>query len=111
MTDTTVVDLWDESSLATAALNQSGCDDEYFIPCGLSGLSVAFIEVKDLGKGMDGFTTRRSLNPFFSTKTGQKGLGLTKVQGIMTSHKGAIGVISTPDHGTRVRLYFRCKTE
>ena len=82
-------------------------DDEHFIPCGLTGLSVVYIEVKDNGCGLDSYALRRAFNPFFTTKQGHRGLGLATVYGIMTGHKGAIGVISSPEKGTRVRLYFR----
>lgn len=82
-------------------------DDEHFIPCGLTGLSVVYLEVKDSGCGMDSYTVRRAFNPFFTTKRGQKGLGLSTVYGLMTGHKGAIGVKSEQEKGTRIRLYFR----
>lgn len=81
--------------------------DEFFMPCGLTGLSVVYVEVKDTGIGMDSYTLRRAHNPFFSTKPGQKGLGLTMVCGVMSAHKGAIGIISSPGKGTTVRLYFK----
>ncbi len=81
--------------------------DEHFIPCGLTGLSVVYLEIKDSGCGMDSYTLRRAFNPFFTTKRGQKGLGLSTVYGMMTGHKGAIGVKSEPGKGTRIRLYFR----
>ena len=81
--------------------------EEFFIPCGLNGLSVSYLEVADHGEGMDTYVLRRACNPFYSTKDGQKGLGLSSVYGIMTAHKGAIGFVSSPGKGTRVRLYFR----
>ena len=82
-------------------------EDEHFVPCGLTGLSVVYLEVKDSGCGMDSYTVRRALNPFFTTKRGQKGLGLSMVYGTMTGHKGALGIKSEPVKGTRIRLYFR----
>ena len=81
--------------------------DEYFMSCGLSDLSVVYLEVTDFGCGMDSYTLRRAFNPFFSRKPGHKGLGLATVHGIMTAHAGAIGVKSEVGKGTRVRLYFR----
>lgn len=80
--------------------------EEFFFSGGLSTLAVGYIEVRDCGCGMDGYVVRRAFNPFFSLKAGHRGLGLAKVRGIMTSHRGAIGIVSSPGTGTAVRLYF-----
>jgi len=81
--------------------------NEFFIPCGLNSLSVAYVEVADRGVGMDEYTLRRAFNPFFTNKAGHRGLGLATLYGIMSAHKGAIGVLSSPTRGTTARLYFR----
>ena len=66
------------------------------------------IEVSDTGVGMDAETRKRCLEPFFSTKEkhGAKGLGLSKVFGIMQRHLGEIDIQSEPDKGTTMRLVF-----
>jgi signal transduction histidine kinase/PAS domain-containing protein/ActR/RegA family two-component response regulator len=64
-------------------------------------------EVIDTGTGMDAETTRRCLEPFFTTK-GERGtgLGLAMVYGVMQRHGGDVQIDSTPGFGTTVRLSF-----
>ncbi len=66
------------------------------------------LSVRDNGVGMDPATRARMFEPFFTTRTlGQgTGLGLAVVRGIVTAHRGAIEVESTPKRGTTVRVYF-----
>jgi signal transduction histidine kinase/ActR/RegA family two-component response regulator len=67
-----------------------------------------FVEVSDTGAGMDAETQKRCLEPFFSTKEqhGAKGLGLSKVFGIMQRCDGEIEIESRKGEGTTVRLLF-----
>lgn len=60
----------------------------------------ALLIVKDDGPGMNQETVLRIFDPFFSTKPGGRGLGLASVQGIVSSHSGAIAVDSRPGAGT-----------
>lgn len=66
------------------------------------------VEVKDNGVGMDEKTRQHCLEPFFSTKSlrGGTGLGLAMVYGMMQRHEGNIEIISSPGHGTCIRLTF-----
>jgi PAS domain S-box-containing protein len=66
------------------------------------------VSVSDTGMGMDPVTRARALEPFFTTKPpGQgTGLGLSVVHGIVRNHEGALDLVSAPDVGTMVKLYF-----
>jgi len=65
------------------------------------------IEVQDTGIGMDEDTSKRCLEPFFTTK-GERGtgLGLAMVYGIVQRHGGDIEITSVPNKGTTVSLSF-----
>jgi PAS domain S-box-containing protein len=64
------------------------------------------LEVRDGGCGMDSATASRVLDPFFSTKSPGRGLGLAEGLGLVASQGGAIDVTSVPGRGTTVRLLF-----
>jgi signal transduction histidine kinase/CheY-like chemotaxis protein len=70
------------------------------------------IRVRDTGVGMDPQTRSRVFDPFFTTKAAKgTGLGLSVAYGIVTRHRGAIGVESEPRVGTEFVLRFPCSEE
>jgi two-component system cell cycle sensor histidine kinase/response regulator CckA len=65
-----------------------------------------FLEVTDTGYGMNAETHQRLFEPFFSTKSKGRGLGMSAVLGIVRGHQGAIILKSDPGMGTRVQVLF-----
>jgi CheY-like chemotaxis protein/two-component sensor histidine kinase len=65
-----------------------------------------FFEVEDDGSGMDEETRQRMFEPFFSSKSTGRGLGLAAVSGIVRGHKGALELRTEPGRGTLVRVLF-----
>lgn len=66
-----------------------------------SGVS---IEVTDHGAGMDEATVARIFQPFFTTKPGGMGLGLSISQTIVANHRGTLAVRSAPGQGSTFRI-------
>jgi signal transduction histidine kinase len=62
--------------------------------------SCAEVIFSDSGRGMTGEVRERIFEPFFSTKEGGTGLGLSLSQQILQAHGGSIRCESTPGGGT-----------
>ncbi|MBX6314200.1 MAG: HAMP domain-containing histidine kinase [Isosphaeraceae bacterium] len=62
------------------------------------------LEVRDTGPGMPLEIQERAVEPFFTTKPGRLGIGLSIANGIWRRHRGTLAVRSTPGEGTRARL-------
>lgn len=62
------------------------------------------LEVRDSGQGMEAATLERAVEPFFSTRPGHLGVGLSIANGIWRRHRGTISIQSVPGEGTRIRL-------
>jgi two-component system sensor histidine kinase HydH len=64
------------------------------------------IEVEDSGAGIEADVVPRLFTPFFTTKEGGTGLGLSMVQRIAEAHGGDVRIESSPGKGTTVRVDF-----
>ncbi len=66
------------------------------------------LTIADTGYGMNEQTMQRIFDPYFTTKENGSGtgLGLAVVYGIVSAHKGAIQVNSTPGEGTTFEVFF-----
>jgi len=62
------------------------------------------LEVSDDGCGIDDAARGHVFEPFFSTKSGHHGLGLSAVHGIVERFGGALELETRPTRGTRVRV-------
>lgn len=63
------------------------------------------LEVRDNGCGMDQETHQKIFEPFYTTKFTGRGLGMSAVLGIITSHNGEIQLFSEPGVGTIFKVY------
>ena len=64
------------------------------------------MSVIDNGPGISPETMVRLFDPFFSTKSAGRGLGLAAVLGIVKSHGGGIRVDSAADRGSTFEVYW-----
>ena len=71
----------------------------------------ALIEIQDNGAGMERETIRRSFDPFYTTKSSSRGLGLAAVHGIVRAHGGFVQVQSIPDQGSRFTIFLPSSTK
>lgn len=62
------------------------------------------IEVADTGPGLSSEATERLFEPFFSTKPGGTGLGLSLSRQIVQAHGGRLEVERAEEHGARFRI-------
>jgi signal transduction histidine kinase len=67
--------------------------------------SYLLISVSDTGAGMSEDVQRRLFTPFFTTKENGTGLGLLSCQRIVSNHRGAMRLTSSPGAGTRFELF------
>jgi len=62
------------------------------------------LEVRDSGQGMPQESLERAVEPFFTTKPGRLGVGLSIANGVWRRHRGTMSIRSRPGEGTTVRL-------
>jgi two-component system cell cycle sensor histidine kinase/response regulator CckA len=71
-----------------------------------SGRAV-LLRVRDTGQGMSEETQKRIYDPFFTTKTKGRGLGLASVLNVVRGHRGAIRFTSTPGSGSEFSVWLK----
>ena len=86
-------DQLDTAMLSTCRLGTSREPGPYVVIC-----------VRDSGRGMSTDVQSKMFDPFFSTKSPGRGLGLAATLGILNAHDGAIDVSSHDGQGTTVRV-------
>ncbi|MEW6775579.1 MAG: PAS domain S-box protein [Bdellovibrionota bacterium] len=63
-----------------------------------------FLEVSDTGRGIPPDVQAHMFDPFFSTKSEGRGMGLSAVLGIVRGHKGTLKVYSEMGKGTAFKI-------
>jgi PAS domain S-box-containing protein len=66
------------------------------------------LEVADTGSGMSEEVQAKVFDPFYTTKSAGRGLGLAVVQTIVRNHGGVIKLKSAPGRGTTVQIVLPC---
>lgn len=66
----------------------------------------ACLEVTDNGSGMNEETQKRIFEPFYTTKSTGRGLGMSAISGIIKAHNGMLQLKSAPGLGTSFRILF-----
>jgi two-component system cell cycle sensor histidine kinase/response regulator CckA len=64
------------------------------------------LEVSDTGSGIAPESLRAIFEPFYTTKTSGRGLGLAVLRGILTDHRAGLAVSSKVGRGTTFRVQF-----
>ncbi len=62
------------------------------------------IEIRDDGPGLDAEAAERVFEPYFTTKPGGTGLGLSLTRGIVEEHGGSISLTSSAGQGCQVLI-------
>ncbi len=69
------------------------------------------IEFTDAGEGIAPGHRARLFDPYFTTRAGRQGLGLSRVMAIVSAHGGSMEVESAPGHGATFRLILPAATQ
>jgi signal transduction histidine kinase/CheY-like chemotaxis protein len=98
-------------SITTGVTSHQPSEGNQLVQCDrLPEGDYVYIQISDTGCGMDEETQTRIFQPFFSTKTSGKGLGLSAALGIARAHKGTIYVHTVPNFGTTVEIFLPAAT-
>ncbi|HXN06322.1 MAG TPA: ATP-binding protein, partial [Nitrospiria bacterium] len=61
--------------------------------------------ITDSGHGMEPKIIDRIFDPYFSTRGGKRGMGLTIAYSVIKKHDGLVTVLSAPGNGTSFKVY------
>ncbi|MFT7485646.1 MAG: two-component system cell cycle sensor histidine kinase/response regulator CckA, partial [Candidatus Paceibacteria bacterium] len=75
-----------------------------YVDDSISAGQYVFLEISDTGCGIDEKTLSMIFDPFFSTKSEGRGLGLAATLGIIRGHSGTLKVNSEPGKGTTFKI-------
>jgi two-component system sensor histidine kinase PilS (NtrC family) len=78
---------------------------------GLGVSSPIRIQVRDAGPGVREENIEKIFNPFFTTRSGGSGLGLSVVHRAVDAHGGAIMVARAPEGGAEFNVYLPAMTK
>src|SRR5215467_12701778 len=90
-----------EGGTLTITIEEYECGED---PCDIPAGEYICFSVSDTGVGMTEETQARMFEPFFTTRKGGSGLGLSTVYGIVKQSGGYIRVKSAPNQGTAFRI-------
>ncbi|MCD4848799.1 MAG: PAS domain S-box protein [Candidatus Aegiribacteria sp.] len=72
--------------------------------------SYVLTSIKDFGEGISSENLAKIFNPYFTTKPGGTGLGLSMCYSIISQHSGTIRVSSEQGEGTEIAVYLPIAT-
>lgn len=81
-----------------------GGEVDIHLSTALDGRGWVVLDIRDTGGGMPIEVLERAVEPFFTTKPGRLGVGLSIANGIWRRHKGTLAVRSQVGEGTTVHL-------
>jgi len=85
-------------------LVHTGIDTEYHLSlAGSRPTPMVQISIYDQGSGISAVEREKIFTPFYTTKTGGNGLGLSICQKIVADHGGLLQFIDRPEGGTQVK--------
>lgn len=90
--------------IQNAEESMAGTDGRIALSTAIDDRGWIAIEVVDTGPGMTPEVHERAVEPFFTTKNGHMGVGLSIANGIWRRHRGTMALKTRPGEGTRVRL-------
>jgi PAS domain S-box-containing protein len=76
---------------------------------GLTERTYVLLEISDTGCGMSTQAQANAFDPFYTTKSAGRGLGLAAVQGIVRANSGAIHLVSAPGKGSTFQIFLPCE--